>query len=108
MLVLWKYLEKWVRRLIGPDRLEGHTGGLLALDPQIDGRDLVAGFDDRVGEIELAIEFERARLDRKGARCRAWLRRPVNQSHLNAKLGEPQRQDEAGRACPHDQHRSCH
>ncbi len=94
--------------MIGPDRLEGHTGGLFALDPQIDGRDLVAGFDERVGEIELAIEFERARLDGKGAGRRARLRSPVDQSHFHAKLGEPQRQDEAGGACPHDQHRSCH
>jgi hypothetical protein len=44
-------------------------------------------------KIELAVEFKRARLDRKGARGRARLGRFVDYPYLDARLGKPERKN---------------
>src|SRR4029077_16345637 len=51
-----------------------------------------------VGKVELAVEFEGTCLYRERARGRARLRRFVDDTHLDAEPGEPERQDEPGRA----------
>ena len=68
----------------------------------------MAALDHGVGEVELAVEFERARLNGQGARGRAGLRRLVDDAHLDAELGEPERQDETGRAGADDQNIRIH
>src|SRR5665213_2568109 len=85
-------------------RLEGRPRGLPALDPQIDRRRLVAALDHFAGEVHLAIEFERPRLDRHGPRGGPRLGDPIDDANLDAQLGQPQRQHQPRRPRPDDQH----
>ena len=68
----------------------------LTFRPEIDGGNLVALVDQGFSEIKLAIEFERARLYRQRARSCARLRGFVDDAHLDTKLGQPKRQNQAG------------
>ncbi len=63
----------------------------------------MAARDHRVGEIELAVEFERAGLHRQGARGGARLCGLVDDAHPDAELGQPKRQHEPGRPGADDQ-----
>ena len=87
MLVLRKDLQERIGRQVRTDALKRQARRRFALHPQIDGGNLVPMFDDGVGEAELAVEFERPRLNRQGPRGRAGLRRLVDDAHLNPELG---------------------
>src|SRR5271170_4059946 len=63
----------------------------------------MAMFDHGVSKIELTVEFERSRLNGRGSRGSAGLCRLVDDAHLNPKLGEPERQDQAGGTGADDQ-----
>src|SRR5262249_7528237 len=73
MLVLRKDVQEGIGRESRADLLKRDARSRLALDPQPDGRDLVAARDHVTGEIELAIELERSRMDRQCAGGRAGL-----------------------------------
>jgi hypothetical protein len=67
-------------------------------DPEIDRRHRKAVRDQRIGETELVVVLEDARLHDDGAGCRSRLRGLVDQPHANAEAREPQCHDEAGRS----------
>src|SRR5262249_17907780 len=75
----------------------------LALDPEIDGRHPVPARDHLLGEIELPIELERARLHRERARGGARLGGLVDDADFDARLGKPQRKHAAGWSRADDQ-----
>ena len=87
MLVLGEDLEEGVWRQVRANRLERQARHGLALHPEIDGRNLVASRHNGVGEVQLAIEFERPRLNRQGPRGGPWFGRLVDDAHLGAELG---------------------
>ena len=87
MLVLRKNMQERIGRQVRADPLKRQARGRFALDPQIDGRNLVSTFDHGVRKPELAVEFERPRLNRQGPRGRAGLRRLVDNAHLSPQLG---------------------
>src|SRR5215831_5516611 len=96
MLVLRKDLQEGVGSQIRADLLERNARPGFALDPQPNGRDLVTARDNEIGKIELAIEFERARVDGERTRRRAGLGSLVDDAQLHSELGQPEREDEAG------------
>jgi hypothetical protein len=61
-----------------------------------------------VSEVELPVELEGARMNGERARGGARFRRLVDDAHLDTELGEPKRQDEAGRAGTDDQNITMH
>ena len=82
-----------VAEVDGDDVVCGAPGAAFA---QMDGVEPNAGVHDFVGEPELLVELEGARVDDHGARV---LSRPVvvvDQTQGNAAAGEAQRQREAG------------
>ena len=104
MLVLRKDLQEGIGRQV---RADGARTAMRAAASPFTHR-LTAGTlwprgDHGLGEIELPVELERARLDRQRPRGRAGLGRLVDDAHLDAELGQPKRQDEAGRAGADDQ-----
>ena len=108
VLVLREDFEKGIGGQILADGLEGKPRRRFALHPQIDRGNLVAVLHHELGEVELPVEFEGTRLNRQSTRGRAGLRRLVDDAHLDAELGQPQRQDEAGRAGADDQNVAVH
>src|SRR5215470_6137133 len=96
MLVLRKNLQKSVGSQIRADLFERNARPGFALDPEPDGRDLVTARDNEIGEVELAVEFERARVHRERTRRRAGLGSLVDDAQLHAELGQPQREDQPG------------
>ena len=108
VLVLREDLQEGIGGQILADGREGEPRRRFALHPQIDRGNLVAVLHHEVGEVELPVEFEGTRLNRQGARGRAGLRRLVDDAHLDAELGEPERQDEAGRSGTDDQNVTVH
>src|SRR5215475_8288135 len=109
MLVLRKDVQKRMRGQIGADALERQASHRFALYPQIDRRNLVAEFEHGIGQIKLAVEFERPRLNCQGARGRSGLGRLVDDADLHPKLGKPERQDQAGWTGTNDQNVAmCH
>jgi len=59
---------------------------------------------NRLGEVELTVEFQRARLDGQRARCRARSVGLVDDPHGHALPAEPESEHQAGRSGPRDQH----
>jgi hypothetical protein len=108
MLVLRKDHQERVRRQIAADVGEVEMGLRLAPGPKVDGRHLVAALDHAPVDVKLTIEFERARLHRKGARGRAGLLVPVDNAHPDPEPCQPQRQNQAGRAGARNQHIAAH
>src|SRR2546429_7446033 len=98
MLVLRKDLQESVGSQIRADLRERNARPGLALDPEPNGWDLVTARDNEIGEIELAVEFERARVGGERARRRAGLSRLVDDAQLHSQLGQPEREDQTGRA----------
>jgi hypothetical protein len=98
MLVLREDLQEGIGGQIFADRRKRDACCPLTPYPHIDRGHFVAVFHHKVGEVELPVEFEGTRLNRQGTRGRAGLGRFVDDTHLDTELGEPQRQDEAGRA----------
>src|SRR5262245_32037445 len=96
MLVLRKDLQESVGCQIRTDLRERNARPGFALDPEPDGRDLVTARDNEIGEVELAVEFERARVDGKRTRRRAGLGGLVDDAQLHSELGQPEREDETG------------
>src|SRR5215831_14886845 len=96
MLVLRKDLQEGVGSQIRADLLERNARPGFALDPQPNGRDLVTARDNEIGKVELAVEFERARVDGERTRRRAGLGSLVDDAQLHSELGQPEREDEAG------------
>ncbi len=87
MLVLRKDVQEGIRRCALADALERDAGLSLAGDPEIPPGRTMASRDDRIGEIELAIKLERARLHGKGARGGAGTGGLVDDAHLCAGFG---------------------
>jgi len=58
----------------------------------------LAGRDHRVGNPQLTVEFERARMNHHCPRGRARTSRLIDDAAVYAKALEPERQDQAGRA----------
>jgi hypothetical protein len=56
-----------------------------------------------VGKVELAVEFERPRLNRQGPRGGPGLCRLVKDAHHDPELGEPERQDQPSETGTNDQ-----
>ena len=63
----------------------------------------MASGDYGLREIKLPVEFERARLNRQSARGGSWLGGLVDNTHLDAELGQPKRQHQTRRARTDDQ-----
>jgi hypothetical protein len=86
VFVLWEDLHEGVWREARSNVLERYVRGLLAFDPQIDRRRLMAALEDLVGKVELAVEFEGPCLDRKSSRCGSGLRGLVDDASPHAQL----------------------
>jgi hypothetical protein len=104
MLVLRKDLKKGIRGQLRGDFLEVDARPWLAFDPEPNGRDFVSVFDDEIGEVELAIEFERTRVHRQRTGGRAGHGGLVDDAEIHAELGQPQREGQTGRPGADDQY----
>jgi hypothetical protein len=91
-------LQEGIGGQILADGREGEARRRFAPHPYIDGGNLVTMLHHKVGEVELAIEFEGTRMNRQGTRGRAGLGGFVDDAHLDTELREPERQNETGRA----------
>ncbi len=78
-------------------------GDLAAGDPEMCGWDFASSRMQRLGQSHLAIELERARLHRKGARRRRWLRVLVDDANGDAHPRQPECEDESGRTGADDE-----
>src|SRR6266851_686245 len=76
--------------------------------PQIDGGEREPGFDYVVGDTELPVEFQRARLHRQRARSRSWLVGLVDDADPDAQSDEPKSEHETGRSSADDEDLSVH
>src|ERR1700692_2144652 len=85
--------------------LDGNGRGLGAIHPQVERRDFMTAIHERLSESHLLIELKRARLHRQCARSgsRPW--RFIDKAHFDAHMREPEREDEPGRPCAHNQNR---
>ena len=86
------------------DVAERHARRVPAAFPQVDRRELDAVRDRLVGNPELAVELERARVHHERAGGRAGRIRLVDDAHVNARPLEPEREHEARGAGADDQH----
>ena len=103
MLVLRVDQRIGIRTQILTHLPEDHMRGLATRLPQVDGGHLPAAAHDRVGQSDLAIEFERASLHRQGARRRTWLRGLIDDADTNAQPSQPQGQHQARRSGADDE-----
>src|SRR6516162_9514873 len=103
MLVLREDMQERIGRQVRADTLEGQARRRFALHPQIDRRNLVAEFEHGIGQIELAVEFERPRLNRQRPRSRAGLWHLVDNADLYSKPRQPERQDQSSGTGANDQ-----
>ena len=87
--------------LTAADR-EARAAGRDGREP--DGRDLMAARNHVTGEIQLAVELERSRVDRQCAGGRAGLCGLVDDAWLRAELGQPQRKHQTSGPGADDQH----
>ena len=108
VLVLGEDVEEGVGRQAGADSFKREPRRRFTLDPKIDGGDLVARRDHGLGEIELAVEFERAGLHRQSARGRTRLGGLVDNAHIDAELGQPKCQHQTRRARADDKNIASH
>src|SRR6185437_1013231 len=76
---------------------EGGARDLAAGDPEVDGSDAVAVFDELVREAELRIELERAGLHGERTRVCGRVRVLVDDADADAEACEPQRKHQARR-----------
>jgi hypothetical protein len=104
MLVLGEDLEEGIGRQVRADRRERQARNRLAFHPEVDSGNLVASLHNGVGEVELSVEFEGPRLNRQGPRGGPGLGRLVDDAHLGAKLGQPERQHQTRRTSADDQY----
>ncbi len=103
MLVLGENVQEGIGREVFAHRGEVEMNLLLALHPKIDAWNLVPVLKNRLGEVELPVKLERARMHRQGARGCAGLFGPVDDAAADAQLGQPQGQHQPGWASAHDQ-----
>jgi hypothetical protein len=82
---------------------ESGASDLFAADPQICGGELQPPLDHCICEADLAIELERARMDDDRPRCCSRLLRLVDDTDAYTQARQPEGQNKAGRARPHDQ-----
>jgi len=92
----------------GADLLERDARAPIAFDPKADSGNLVAVSEHEIGEIELTIKFEGPSMNGEGAGSRAGLGGFVDDSHLDPELGQPERQNQAGRSSADDQNVAAH
>ncbi len=85
------------------DGVQVDMGHRLAAGPESHGPDLVPGVHHRLGDADLAVEFQGARLHGQGPRGRARLCGLVDHPHRDAQLRQPQGQDQARGAGAGDQ-----
>src|SRR5262245_10560730 len=95
MLVLRKDLKEGIGCQIRADLLEVNPRPRFAFDPQADSGNLVSPLDDDLGEIELAIKFESARVDGECAGRHARLGSLVDDAWFCSELGQPERENQA-------------
>ena len=103
MVVLGKAKQEGVRAEARAEVAEIEARRLPARVEEVRHFDLYAGLDDIVGEAELAVELQRARVDDEGARGLPRSRVLVDNAERNTVTREAQREDEAGRTGAHDQ-----
>src|ERR1700722_208914 len=108
MLVLGKDLQEGKGRQIGAALLDGDARPRLAFDPKSDGGNLVTAGTHEIGEVELAIELEGPRMHGQGAGGRAGLGGLVDDADPDPELGQPERQDQAGRSGADNQYVAAH
>ena len=101
---LRRVAQERIGREARADLLERDARPRFALDPEPDGRDLVAARNHVTGEIELTVELERSRVDRQCAGGRAGLCGLVDDSGFRAELGQPQREHQTRGPSADDQH----
>jgi len=112
VLVLREDQDVRVRGRAGAERAQLDMRNVPAADPEIQGIEADGRVDDGIGDAELAIELERARVhdERAGRRCDGG--GLVDDAHAHTRAGEAQREHEAGRTRAGDQdvdvvHSSC-
>src|SRR6185437_15757577 len=98
VLVLGKNDHVRKRTGAGADRADVDPRGVPALDPQIHRVEANAAIDDVVGDAELPIELERARMNDQCPRRRARSGGLVDNAYARAASGEPESERQAGRA----------
>ena len=98
MPILRKDMQEGIGREIRTDGFEGKARRRFALHPQIDRRNRVPMGHHGIGEVELAIEFERPRLHGQGTGGRAGLGSLVDDADPDPELGQPERENQAGRS----------
>src|SRR3546814_16556503 len=95
--------QKGVRRQSVTCRTERDARFLPAFDPQVDGRIFLPGRHDLVGNIKLAVEFQRSRLNPHGPGCGARTRVLIYDPNFQAFLDQPQGKNQSGVSGAYDQ-----
>ena len=103
VLVLRKDQRIGKRTDPGADIAEHRVRDVFAGRPEIDRTHSPPGGDDRVGDANLPVQFERACLDGKRTRGRSRLFGLVHDAHAHTQPRQPQPQDKTGRSCSDDQ-----
>ena len=103
MHVLWQHEHKRVTAQSFFEVAERDARKGPAVEMALEKPGLFSGFDHRVGDSELAVEFEAACVNDHRARRRTCFRRLVDNAQSDAEAAEPERQDEPGRPGADDQ-----
>ena len=103
VFVLRKNLQKRIGGKALAQGVERNARGRSPSNPQIDRRRSMPAFDDSLGEVELAIKFERAGLDRKSPGRQARRQSLVEDAHLYPELRQPERERQSGGAGADDE-----
>jgi hypothetical protein len=93
MLILREDQQESVRSLIRGDCLKVNASLRFAFDPEPDCRDLVALFEDVIGEIKLTVEFKRPRMYGESTGGRSRCGGLVDDTRFHSGLGQPERKD---------------
>ena len=108
MLVLWVDEPVWIGAPAHAQLAELDVRRLPGSGPEVRCGEHQPGFDDLIGEAELAVELQRARLQRQRARSGAGLGSLIDDAEPDAEPGEPESEDEARRAGADDEHFGVH
>src|SRR5207244_6804328 len=108
VLVLWVDEPVWIGTPAHAQLAEIDVRRLPASGPEVRCGEHQPGFDDLIGEAELAVELKRARLQRQRARSGAGLGSLIDDAEPDAEPGEPESEDEARRAGADDEHFGVH
>ena len=106
VLVLWEHEGEGKRTQAGAEIAEYRARAPLAGDPEAHRRHAVPAVDDRAGQMDLAVELERARLNGERPRSRAGLCRTVDEADRDFQVRQPQGEHQAGGSGADDEHGS--